>query len=122
MSVALKSVPSVATASVSLNQGLAAVTLRPGNTTRTDQLRGAVTKNGFTPKEWRVTARGRLLRAGGKLQFMISGSNEALDASVPADLERFVDKAVEVEGVIAAPEKNKPAAPLEVKTMKEVSP
>jgi copper chaperone CopZ len=48
--VSLKSVSGVDSVDVSLAKGLAAVKMKPGNTTTLAQLQHAITKNGFTMK------------------------------------------------------------------------
>ena len=91
---------------VSLNKGLATVTLKPGNTVTIEQLQHAITKNGFTTKRSTVVAIGTLVSANHKLALRVSGSNEVFDL-VPenqqantSDLKPLSGKSVTVEGVI----------------------
>src|ERR1700676_1536279 len=72
------SVNGVASVDVSLEKGLATVKLKPGNSVSFRQLLDAITKNGFTMKQSRVTAAGTVILAGGAAKFQISGSNEVL--------------------------------------------
>lgn len=73
MSVAIKKVEGVESVKVSLNQGLATVTLKPGNRTTLDQVREIVRRNGFTPKGADVRVAGRLTERGGKAALAVSG-------------------------------------------------
>ena len=61
---------------VSLEKGLATVKFKPGNSVTLKQLQNAVTKNGFTMKESKIVAAGKLIQDGGKLKLQISGSND----------------------------------------------
>ena len=78
MRVSLKSVAGVESVEVSLEKGLAAVKMKPGNTATLKQLQGAITKNGFTMKESKATVAGTILVANGTMQIKISGSNDVL--------------------------------------------
>ena len=78
MRVSLKSVAGVESVDVSLEKGLAAVKMKPGNTTTLKQLQDAITKNGFTMKQSKATVAGTILVANGKTQLKVSGSNDVL--------------------------------------------
>jgi hypothetical protein len=85
------SVNGVASVEVSLDKGLAAVKLKPGNAVTLKQLQTAITKNGFTMKQSHVVAAGKVIQAPGSARFQISGSNDLLTlvpessrASLPA--------------------------------------
>jgi copper chaperone CopZ len=80
--VSLISVNGVASVEVSLEKGLAAVKLKPGNSVTLQQLQNAITKNGFTMKQSHLIAAGKVIQAGGGAKFQISGSNETF-ALVP---------------------------------------
>ncbi len=111
--VALKSVKGVESVDVSLNQGLAAVTLKPDNTVTIEQLQHAITKNGFTTRQSTVVVTGTLLSSGQKLELLVSGSNELFDLvrekqqAKTSDLKQLSGKAVTVEGVIPETPKGK---------------
>jgi copper chaperone CopZ len=79
VSVSLKSVSGVQSVDVSLAKGLAAVKMKPGNTTTLKQLQTAITKNGFTMKPSAVTVVGTVVVDSGNVQLKVSGSNEMLD-------------------------------------------
>ena len=113
VSVSLKSVNGVGSVDVSLNQGLATVTLKPGNTVTMEQLQRAITKNGFTTKPSNIVVTGTLLSDNGKVTLRVSGSNETF-ALVPQnqqaqDFSHLNGKTVTVEGVI--PEEKKGTKP-----------
>jgi hypothetical protein len=76
--VSVMSVNGVLSVEVSLDKGLATVKLKPGNTVTLKQLQEAIAKNGFTMKQSRVTAAGKLVLDGGT-KFQISGSNDVLN-------------------------------------------
>ena len=78
MRVSLKSVAGVDSVDVSLEKGLAAVKMKPGNTATMKQLQDAITKNGFTMKQSKATVAGTILVANGKTQLKVSGSNDVL--------------------------------------------
>ena len=78
MRVSFKAVPGVDTVNVSLEKGLATVTLKPGNTTTLKQLQDAVAKNGFTMKKSEATIIGNIVDKGGSQELQIIGSNETL--------------------------------------------
>lgn len=73
MSVALKKLDGVQEAKVSLNEGVAIVTLKPNNTVTVDQVRKIVRSNGFTPKETDIRVSGKLVERGGRPALEVSG-------------------------------------------------
>lgn len=104
MRVSLMSVNGVASVDVNLDKGLATVKLKPGNSVTFKQLQDAITKNGFTMKQSRVTAAGTVIKAIGAPKFHISGSDEVVglvpeSAGVPAPSTN-TGAAVIVEGTI----------------------
>jgi len=72
------SVGGVESVKVSLEKGLATVKFKPGNSVTLKQLQSAITKNGFTMKESKIVAAGKLLQEGGNTKFQITGSNDVL--------------------------------------------
>lgn len=76
MRVALKSVNGVDTVDVSLNKGLATVTLKDGNTVTIKQLQAAITRNGYSTKQSVITAIGALSLKDDRWVLRVSGSNE----------------------------------------------
>jgi Heavy-metal-associated domain len=121
--VSLKAVPGVDSVNVSLEKGLATVTLKPGNATTLKQLQNAIAKNGFTMKQSEVSVIGKLLNAGGKLQLQVSGSNDVLQL-VPttqggADPASMAGKTVKVTGEIPETPKGKLPDTLRYKSIEE---
>jgi len=111
--VSLKSVAGVDSVDVSLEKGLAAVKMKPGNTATLKQLQDAITKNGFTMKQSKAAIAGTILVANGKTQLQVSGSNDVLQLvpesqSVP-NASSMQGKSVVVAGTI--PEAPKGRAP-----------
>jgi hypothetical protein len=61
---------------VSLNKGLATVTLKDGNAVTMKQLQAAITRNGYSTKQSTVTAIGQLSLKDSRWLLRVSGSNE----------------------------------------------
>ena len=78
VNVALKKVAGVESVEVSLNKGLAAVKLKPGNTVSVPQLWQLLHDKGYTPKATTVSVRGELLDAQGRLQLKVLGTKDVL--------------------------------------------
>src|SRR4051794_36436680 len=115
---ALQKFSGVEKVDVSLNKGLATVTLKPGNAVRVADMWETVRKNGFTPKETRVVARGEVV-SGGKAELRVSGTTEvfelASDPKTPKafdDARREAGKTVTVEGTLQPPKDGKARVPL----------
>jgi hypothetical protein len=81
----MKKVPAVANVKVSLNEGLTILDLKPGNTLTLAALRQVIKNNGFVSKEATIEARGAPGPDGPG--FTVSGTNEHLDLSAPAERE-----------------------------------
>ena len=111
MRVSLKSVAGVESVEVSLEKGLAAVKMKPGNTATLKQLQGAITKNGFTMKESKATVAGTILVADGTTQFKVSGSNDVLqlvpESQSGPEASSMQGKSVIVTGTIPEAPKGK---------------
>lgn len=109
--MSFKAVPGVDTVNVSLEKGLANVSLKPGNTTTLKQLQDAIAKNGFTMKRSEVTAIGTIVNNAGKLQLQVSGSNDILQLVSGAhnglDAATLSGKTVTVAGEIPEAAKGK---------------
>ena len=109
--VSLKSVAGVDTAEVSLEKGLAAIKMKPGNTATLKLLQEAITKNGFTMKQSQATIAGQVFVENGKAQLKISGSHDVLsliaeDQAAPG-ANAMNGKTVVVQGTIPEAAKNK---------------
>ena len=113
MRVSLKSVAGVDSVDVSLEKGLAAVKMKPGNTATLKQLQGAITKNGFTMKESKATVAGTILVTNGKTQLQVSGSSDVLEL-VPESQNVLNASSMQGKSVVVAgtiPEAPKGRAP-----------
>jgi copper chaperone CopZ len=115
---ALQNTTGVEKVDVSLNKGLATVTLKPGNTVRLQDVWETVRKNGFTPKETKVVVRGEV-RGGAKPELKVSGSNEVYvllpDPKAPKsmdDVRRHMGKTATLEGTLQPAKGAKTAVPL----------
>lgn len=105
--VAVSNVSGVDSVRVSLNQGLAAVWLKPENTVSIEEIREAIRSNGFTPKAATVRAMGRIVEDSGELALVFAASTPELllagHASAPgllAELRQSLGATVSVEGAI----------------------
>jgi hypothetical protein len=109
--VSLKSVAGVESVEVSLEKGLAAVKMKPGNTATLKQLQDAITKNGFTMKQSKATVAGTILVANGKTQLKVSGSNDVLqlvpESQSGPEASSMQGKSVIVTGTIPEAPKGK---------------
>lgn len=119
---AIKKLPGVETVEVSLNKGLAAVKLKPGNSLKLDDLWETVRKNGFTPKETSVVVRGEV--QGSKLK--VTGTNQFYElAPDPKNLEAIKQvqaqgsQAVTLQGSLTPQKDPKAAVPLRVWAMEK---
>jgi len=105
----MKKIDGVESAEASLNRGSARIALKPGNRVRLEDLAQKVRDNGFTPKQSRVSVRGRLARTGGKLLLDVlgTGANYEITAQDPArqnELFGNIGKTLIIEGVVPATE------------------
>jgi copper chaperone CopZ len=122
---ALQKFSGVEKVDVSLNKGMATVTLKPGNTVRLSDVWETVRKNGFTPKETKVVIRGEVV-GGTNTELKVTGSNEAYRL-LPApkapkaldEVRRYAEKTVTVEGTLQPPKDSKTAVPLMVTGVKK---
>lgn len=94
---------------VSLNKGLATVTLKPGNKVRLQDVWETVRKNGFTPKETSVKARAEVV-AGNPPRIRVTGSGETFGAASGGKLTTLAGKTVIVEGKLNPTKDGKTAA------------
>jgi len=120
--VSLKSVSGVDSVDVSLEKGLAAVTMKPGNTTTLRQLNEAITKNGFTMKDSTATVAGTVNITDGKTTLHVSGSHDVLQfipQSGATTATSMVGKTVVVEGTIPESAKGKTSDTIRYQSMTE---
>ena len=120
MRVSVKSIAGVDAVKVSLEKGVASVTLNSQNTVTMQQLHDAVTKNGFTMKQCSATVVGTLQFSGPSAQLKVSGSNDLLtlqpDTGASPVSAGMAGKTVSVTGVL--PEGTKGTTPTVLKYQK----
>ncbi len=123
--VALKKVAGVESVEVSLNKGLAAVKLKPGNTVSVPQLWELIRKNGYTPKTTTVSVRGELANVKGNLQLKVLGTKDTLplmadpkNATIYGDASKQIGRTVIVQGVMVPAKDLKTFVPLQMGGMK----
>lgn len=104
MRVALKSVNGIESVDVSLNKGLATVTLKDGNSVTMKQLQAAITRNGYSTKQSAVTAIGQLSLKDNRWLLRVSGTNEEFiltpDGNTKPPDSSLVGKVVIVSGTM----------------------
>lgn len=71
--VAVKKIEGVESVDVSLNGGLAVIRLAPENRVSVDQLRDAIRRNGFTPRDAEVRVTGKVVERDGRLALAVPG-------------------------------------------------
>jgi len=123
--VALKKVPGVETVNVSLNQGLATVKLKPGNTLSVPRFWELLHEKGYTPKATAISVRGEVSGTPGTLQLKVTGTNDILNlVPDPKNAAGFneaagkVGQSVVIQGVMTPGKDLKALAPLQVKQVK----
>jgi copper chaperone CopZ len=121
--VSLRAVPGVDSVDVSLEKGLAAVKMKPGNTTTLRQLDEAIIKNGFTMKDSSAVVTGTVAVTNGSPTLTVTGSNDLLQlvpqsASAPS-ATAMVGKTVVIEGTIPEAAKGKALDSIRYKSITE---
>ena len=111
---------------VTLNEGRATLTLKPGNKVTLAELRRVIERNGFTPQEATVVAEAEEIRsAAGPSQIKMSGSNEIFlvapttTETVRAELTKQAGQRVVLEGIVRAAKDN-PTGAMELKDVKPI--
>ena len=99
--VSMKGIHGVNTVAVDLNTGLVAIQLAPGNAASMQQFNQAVEKNGFTHKDVKVIARGKITGTASGPVLEVTGSNDtyALSGS-SANVASLLGKTVTVSGFL----------------------
>jgi copper chaperone CopZ len=103
-----KKIKGVETATFRMEDSVVVLQLKPGNTVPLEEVRDAVKRIGYTPKEAKVTVRGEARREGEKWLFRVAGSaaEYALDISagegISDQVRRSAGGIAIIEGSIAA--------------------
>jgi len=124
VNVALKKVAGVESVDVSLNKGLAAIKLKPGNTVSVPQLWQLIHEKGYTPKAT-VSVRGDLANIQGRLQLKVSGTNQTLalvsdskNASAYGEAQKKLGQTVIIQGVMVPAKDLKAPVPFQISQVK----
>jgi copper chaperone CopZ len=120
--VFMKRIEGVESVEVSLKEGAATIALRPGNHVTVDEIREAIRKNGYTPKDADVTVAGKLIERDGKPALAVGGSDVVYPLAESAgargklaELRKSTGKEVIVKGHLPeSPAKGGAPQPLEV--------
>ncbi len=108
MSVAVEKLDGVDKAEVSLNDGRVSVWLAPGNTVTIAELRRTIRKQGFTPKEAKLTLSARIEIQRGALVAIVPGSEVAYAITADGDMQSRLSGSagdtVTLEGEVATDE------------------
>ena len=118
---ALSKLAGVESVDVSLNNALATIKLKPGNTVSIPQLWELLRKKGYTPKATTVSVRGDLANPQGRLQLKVAGTKEVIalteDPKNPTAFREAATKlgqTVIVQGVMMPAKNLKTPVPLQV--------
>ena len=106
--VSMKGIQGVNKVDVDLNTGLVAIQLAFGNSAAMQQFNQAVEKNGFTHKDARVVARGRITGTPSSPTLEVIGTNDKYAlAGSGADVPSLIGKTVTVSGLLPQAPKGK---------------
>jgi copper chaperone CopZ len=101
-----KKMKAVETATFRMEDSVVILQLKPGNTLPLEDVRDAVKRIGYTPKEAKVTVRGEARREGEKWLFRVTGSGAdyplEVSEGVVEQVRRGAGGVTIVEGSIAA--------------------
>ena len=124
MSVSIKKIAGVESVNVSLKNGLVSIKLAPGNTVRMEQIRKAILDDAFTLKDAKVVAVGELVPQSGKLEFMVTGTNETFPVASTQHQpwQKYVGRDVMVNGLLAAPAKGTKGGTLQITSVSAFRP
>ena len=122
MSVALEKIDGVASVTVTLNDGRARLTLKPGNKVTLAEVRKVIEKNGFTPRAAAIVAEAEAVAGNDGTAIRVTGTNETFPIAgktvdkVRSDLKTRSGTPFIVEGIVAAP-KDDPRGSIEVREL-----
>jgi len=101
--VSMKGIRGVDKVDVDLNTGLVSIQLTPGNNATMQQFNAAVEKNGFTHKDAKVVAVGKLSGTSAAPYLEVSGTSDKyalVSSGQPADMTSQFGKTVVVSGAL----------------------
>ena len=120
--VSMKAIPGVEKVDVDLNTGLVTIALNQGNAATMHQFNEAVEKNGFTHKDAKVVAKGKLTGTAAAPVFEVSGTGDRYQlvaAGATADVSSLLGKTVMVTGTLPQAAKGKTPERLSYVSIKE---
>lgn len=119
--VSMKGIQGVNKVDVDLNTGLVTITLVTGNRAAMQQFNQAVEKNGFTHKDARIVARGRITGTVSAPVLEVTGTNDeyALTGN-GVDVASMIGKTVTVSGTLPQAPKGKIPDTLKYDAISEV--
>jgi copper chaperone CopZ len=120
--VSMKGIEGVHSVDVDLNTGLVTIKLNPGNRATMRQFNEAVEKNGFTPKDAYVVAKGKLTGSASAPVLQIDGTTDQFalrPATGENDLASLLGKTVTIAGVLPQAPKGKVSTTLRYKSVTE---
>ena len=125
MRVALEKVDAIETVSVTLKRGVAHITLKKGNTLTMADLRRIIKEAGYASRQATVTVVGTAQGAGSRFTLTVTGSREVFDLEAEpgrslAEVERRIDRTVEMTGTIPAPDPKSGRERIQVQTVSDV--
>ena len=125
MRVALEKVEGIESVSVTLKRGVAHITLKKGNTLTLSDLRKIVKEAGYVSRQATVVVAGTAQGEGARLTLMVGGTREVFDLDAEpgrslAEVERRIDRTVEITGTIPAPDPKSGRERIQVQTVSDV--
>ena len=119
----MKGIRGVDKVDVDLNTGLVSIALTPGNNANMQQFNATVEKNGFTHKDAKVVAVGRLSGSAGAAYFEVGGTGDRyalLPSGAAADIGSLLGKTVKVTGTLPQAARGKTPDTLKYQAIEEV--
>ena len=106
--VSMKGIQGVNKVDVDLNTGLVAIQLAPGNSAGMQQFNQAVEKNGFTHKDAKVVAKGRITGTTAAPVLEVTGTTDKYAlAGSGANFATLIGKSVTISGTLPQAPKGK---------------
>ena len=106
--VSMKGIQGVNKVDVDLNTGLVAIQLAPGNAAAMQQFNQAVEKNGFTHKDAKIVAKGRITGTASAPVLDVTGTTDRYAlAGSGANITSLIGKTVTVSGTLPQAPKGK---------------
>jgi cation transport ATPase len=120
--VSMTAIPGVGKVDVDLNTGLVSIALNSGNGASMKQFNAAVEKNGFTHKDAKIVARGKLTGTAAAPVFEVSGTGDRYQLAAggaAVDVTSLLGKTVTVKGTLPQAAKGKTPARLNYASIEE---